>query len=631
MSEPALSYAFEEPWWDLEMTEFKDRDYPTSSQKLAARIVDTVQDIERRQYSIFENNRRHAKIYSGYLPNGLTWGSAPVSNQRVPFEATKAVVRSICDTATALIVRDRPKASIVTDGGDWKVQRQAEDLEHFLIGAYDRAGVYQVAPRAFHDSTVFGTGGWKYIERGSGEDYHVSVERILPDDIVVDEEECREHLEPQNVYHRVMVRGAAVIKKYAPGDTPRDRALRAIIRQATQTAGWPTRHVPKDRVVLIEATHIDPDDPSKNRRTVTISGVVLEDEAWPHDFHPYTWLWWSMPLSGFYGDGIAYRQYGRQQRITYLYRWIQKVHDLYATPRAWLPTTGGPPTLQLSNELGAVVMANKEPVFQVQNSVPSEIYHWLDNLERGGYEDEGISQVTANNQLPPGLESAPAQREYSFKEGQRFAPVSQRWEHAVAVDTANKMTAFFRAHAARRQGKPKMRWADRRLVDTIEWPDLERDSYVIRAEASSLESLSPSSRMQAALELAQTGWIKPDEGRALTGHPDLREADELDNAPYTYAKWVLRRLYRGEHVQVDEFADFQILHDTVRHGYQLAVQKGATLEDLQALTTYLDDLDAKMQEAAQSMQPPAGPAGAPTPAMSMAASAGPVAFDAKTP
>jgi hypothetical protein len=617
------------PWWDRDHA---DREPDRTNLELATSVVDTVQDIERRQYSIFEGNRRHAKIYAGYLPNGLTWGTAPVSNQRVPFEATRGLVRSICDTATALIVRSRPRAAIVTDGGDWKIQRQAEDLEQFLSGAYERGGVYQVAPRCFHDSTVFGTGVWKYVSRGEGEDFHVDVERVLPDDLVVDEEECREHLQPLTMYHRVMVRADALAKQYASGKSDLDERLRIKIMAAQQKAGWPTRHVPHDRVVLVEAIYVNPDSPEDNRRVVCIPGLTLVDEKWPYDFHPYTVLWWAMPLSGFYGDGIAYRQYGRQQRITYMYRWIQRVHDLFATPRAWLPPMGGPPSLQLSNELGAVITAAREPKFQVQDSVPPEIYHWLDKLESGGFEDEGVSIQTSTNQLPPGIESAPAQREYSYKEGQRFAPVSQRWEHAVAVDTAMKMTAMYR-HRAMKGKKPAVKFSNRKLQQLIEWPDLETDQYTIRAEAASLDSLSPSARTQGALELAQTGWIKPDEGRALVGHPDLRQSDELDNAPRTYAMWVLRKLYRGETVMVDEFADFQTLHDVVRDGYLLATQRGATEEDLRPMAEYLDDLDSKMQEAAQAaQQQQMGPGGGmPQSAMASGASAGPVAFDAKTP
>lgn len=609
--------ALPQDWWEL------PRKKGEANAELANAVVKTCQDIERRQTSIHDGHRRHAKLYAGYLPQALGWGVSATSNSRAPFEATKAVVRSICDTATALIVRSRPKSTFVTDGADWETQLQAEDLDQFTVAQFEQGGLYQTAPRSFHDSTVFGTGGWKYCPSGSGDDFRLDYERILIDDIIIDEDECREGLEPQNVYHRVPVRRAAVLKKYASGDSASARDIRWRIEANPTNHGWPTRYIPPDRMVVVEATHLGPEG---NRRVLVANGVVLRDEVWPFDFHPYTFLWWAPPLSGFYGDGIAYRQLGRQQRITYMYRWVQRCHDLFATPRAWVDPAGGPPTMQMSNEIGQVIMARRPPTFEQKQVIPPEVYRWLDGLERGGYEDEGISQISANNQLPPGLESAPAQREYSFKEGQRFAPVSQRWEHAIAVETARKTVAMFRHNYESTKGKPTVKWANRRIVQTIEWPDLDEKAYVIRPEASSLDALSPSARTQSALELAQTGWITPQEGRALVAHPDLRESDELGTAGETYAKMVLQQLRKGEVVAVDEYADMMALDRTVRQGRLIAIQRKAPPAIVEGMSKFLDELDHLRQEAqaAAMAQMAQGPAAPPTPGIAQSQMSNPV-------
>lgn len=603
----------EPQWYDIP----KDKDEDGLGEKLARKVKECVQDIERRQQGISAGNRRHAKIYAGYLPTALSWGTSPQSNERAPFMATKAIIRSVCDTATALIVRSRPKSSIVTDGADWKIQQQAEDLDQFMVGAFEVSDIYQVAPRAFHDSTIFGTGGWKYIEYGEGEEYCVKVERFLIDDIIVDEEECREHLEPENLYHRIQTRADALIKKYGGEDSPKGRRIKnAISAAANNGSGWPGRHVSQGRVILVEAynrlTH---------RRILCCGDVVLEDTVWPHDFFPFTFLWWTLPISGFYGDGIAYRQFGRQERITYMYRWIQRCHDLFATPRAWVDPTGGPPTMQISNELGAIISSRRKPEFQTQQQVvPPEVYRWLDNLEKGGHEDEGISQVTAQNELPPGLESAPAQREYSFKEGQRFAPVSQRWEHAIAVEACEKMTAMYRQHFGKSSKRPKMAWADMRLMHTISWPDLKADAYRIRPEPSGLESLSPASRAQAAQEMANTGWITPAEGRALVGHPDMKQSADLDNAPINYAKYVLRQLTLGKKLEVDELADLTTLDTTLRKGRLVVILKNGPQKIIDNIGEFIEALQPLMAPPPQPQQTPlTGPA---APAMAPSGAAG---------
>lgn len=609
-----LKYGRDLAWWECDRSEPK---------KVAHRVIETVKDIERRQSSIYLGNQRHARIYAGYLPSGLNWSAGPGSNQRAPFAATKALVRSVCDTATALISRFRPKSSFITLGADWDVQKQAEDMDIFLSGAYERGKLYPTAARVFHDTTVFGTGMWKLVPQSRGDDWWIEYRRVLPDDFVIDEDECRETLEPENTYHRVIVSASAVMRKYASGNSAEHRELRQKIRAAADITSWPNRSVPKDRLIVVEAIN-----PEAGRRVVAIEGAVLADEEWPYDFHPYVVLWWVPPISGFYGDGVAYRQFGRQERITFLYRWIERCQNLFARPTAWVDPMGGPPSLQISNEIGAIVTTRKPPVFQVHQAVPAEIYQWVDELARGGFEDEGISQTTASNMLPPGIESAPAQREYSFKESNRFAPVSQRWEDAVAVDTAVKTIAMYRRYAESTKGKGlKMKWADRKFLYQVDWPNLPEDSYLIRAAASSLEALSPASRMQAAIELSQTQWLRPGEGRALLGHPDLEESDRLDNAGDRYAKKVLKQLLKGEFVEVDELADLVILDKVIRQGRLDASVRGAPPELIDNCSEYLDRLDQVVQSAAASAamggmmgqtSPTAGPANNPmaTPAAS---------------
>lgn len=589
----------DKPWHTYETDDLPN-------EKLANCVIQTVQDIERRQISIYEGNRRHARIYAGYNPVGLNWGNGPGVNVRSPFEVTRNVARGVCETATSLIVKSRPKSTFVTDGADFDIMMQAEDMDQFMTGAYELSGIYNEAPRSFLDSTIFGTGGWKYVPTGKGDNFHIKTERILIDDLIVDEDENREHLTPVCTYHRILVRIDALINKYAKGDSAKDKLIRQRLL-STNAASWPNRTVPPGRVVVIEAIYVDPCCEQESRRIVCTQGLVLKDEAWPYDFHPYTFLWWVQPITGFYGDGVCYRQYGRQQRITYLYRWIQRVQDLFGTPRAWTDPSGGPPTLQMSNEIGVVISARKPPTFQLQNPVPSDTFRWLDTLERGCYEDEGMSSTTGTGNLPTGVESAPAQREWNYKETQKFAPVSQRWETAVAVEPAYKMIAMYKRHVELSGSTPKVSWASRKRMYTVKWPDLKEDAYIIRAEASSLDSLSPAARIQSALELAQTGWVRPEEGRALVAHPDLKESDDLGNAGETYARWALLQLRRGKKLAVDEKTDLVALDRVIRQGRALSITQDAPTNLIDNMSRFLEELDIVKQAIETAQAPPTPP------------------------
>lgn len=575
-------------WWE------EDEDKP---EDVSARLMETLRDIQHRQSSILDGNVRHAREYAGYTPSSLSY-DATYQIVRERTENTNNLVQSGIDTATALIAKARPKSTVVTDGAEFSVQERARQLDKFLVGAYSRQNVYDVAQMAFRDSGIFGTGAWKLIPIPKKS--RVDVERVLIDDLVVDEAECPTGPTPRNYYHVMRLPIGSAVRRW-----PEHRELLQAARGVTPgTSGWAGgRRIRQNEVLVVEAHHLPEEEGEAGVRVVACSGGVLDRQVWRHAWAPYVVLYWSPPVSGFYGDGIAYRLLGRQMRINYLYRWIQACQDRISNPRVWLDAANGPIRVQLSSEIGEIVSVRGKPEFQTPQAVNQEIYGWLDALERGGYENIGISQASAANRLPQGLESAPAQREYSYKEGQRFAPVSQRYENAVAQEHAYKTLALCKDMAAA-GGNPTETWANRKLFEIIEWDQVDMDvtRYMIRVEASSLESLNPAGRMQAAIELSQTGWITPDEGRRLLGHPDLLRSDEMGTTGIEDADAILEQLLRLEPVEVDTYSDHEVVYDRVVAGYRRAKVTGASRRVLDHLRNYLRALDAEMT-------PPPGMAG----------------------
>lgn len=592
-------------------------------------LMETIREIDYRQSTISSGNRRHAEIYASYIPVGFSYAS-PVGYSRPQVQATRNIIRSVCDTATALIGKNLPRPRIVTDGGNWDLQQKAYQLDKFLVGAYKQGKIYSAAQSAFRDSTIFGTGAY-ILREHTKPDWHVRAHRILIDDLIVDEQECCDEPCSPNYYLRCTVPLDKALKLYGKDDYYADELVKASGRSPT---AWPNqRNVPRDHVVLVEAWHIEE---GAGIHTISVNGCELFAEKWDFDWPPIIVLYWSPPISGFYGDGVAYRQYGRQRRINYLYRWVQRCQDLIAVPRVWVDATNGPLRVQISNEIGEVVgVRGNPPVFQTPQAVGQEIYKWLDQLESGGYEDEGISQMSASNQLPPGIESAPAQREYSFKEGQRFAPVSQRWEDAVAAETTTKLLALYKARYEGNNVTPSVKWSSKKLVEQIPWDEVDLDTtqYEIRVEASSLSDLSPSGRLQAAIDLSQTGWIPPEEGRRLLAHPDLERTDKKYNASIEYAEWASAQIIKGRYVPPCEYGDLDLQQSTVKADLQNAEMGGAPKAILELQRQFIraceDLINPPKPPAMPGMGPgspdgmmPAGIQAAPAPAMSLASAQG---------
>jgi len=92
-----------ELWWDKQI---KD-------QRLADAIHCAVEDIEKEQYDIHEAHERHAKLYQGFSPPGLGFQQASRRRDYNKNQVTKNIIKSVCDTATSIVGRTRPKATFV--------------------------------------------------------------------------------------------------------------------------------------------------------------------------------------------------------------------------------------------------------------------------------------------------------------------------------------------------------------------------------------------------------------------------------------------------------------------------------------------------------------------------------------
>ena len=591
-------------WWEKPETK--------EDSTLCARVFQTVEQIEKDQAAVHEANERHARLYQGYTPPGLGFHKPVLRRDYNKYLVTKNIVKSVCDTATSLVAKTRPKATFVTDGADWRVQRKAELLDMAMVGAFTKAKVHTKWQKAFRDATIFGTGVIKLIpDEVAG---FVDVERVVVDEIVVDEKEFfTRDGDPWNIYHvRIMARAA--LKKMFPKHAA---ALDDPSKQ--KRVQWAEHKSLSDSsIVVIEAWHRAKGG-GKGRHVIVTENVTLFDGNWEHDWFPFVFMHWCEPISGFYGQGLAELLCGRQMNINEIYRFIRRAQELIVVPRVFVDSANSLLKSHLTNEVGAVIptRGGKPPTFYTPQALTQEIYRWLNGLEDGGYDEAGISTASASNRLPAGIESAPSQREYSYKEGQRFAPVSQRYEDAF-IETATKMIHFYKT--MNKKAGVKSTFINNNFMRQIEWKDvdLENDQYEIRVEASSIETLSPSARMQTVIELSQTGWIEEMEGRRLMGHPDLIASDRLNTASIRYAEWVAGQLSDG--VAADELVpdgateDILETYKHVRASYLMKKMSTKVGPLDSVLEEHVKWLMYAKEELAKAAPPPmpAGPPGIPS-------------------
>ena len=149
-----------------------------------AQTLSTVEYLKRtnlhriRQASIF------SRLFSGKpLYNFLATNAALDTSNQLPIgRPTANVVYSCADTLTSRIAQDRPKPVFLTDGGNYKQRRLAEDGNAFIQGEFFRVRAYDKGALMFRDACVFGNGFLKVFAR----DKRVCVERTLETELLTD-------------------------------------------------------------------------------------------------------------------------------------------------------------------------------------------------------------------------------------------------------------------------------------------------------------------------------------------------------------------------------------------------------------------------------------------------------------
>lgn len=567
------------------------------------RVFEKVRALEEVNKAVHQMNLANARLYSNTDMLGLDWTiDAGSYDRRSLARVTENVIQSVCDTTTSMIAKNRPRAKFLTDGGDFSTQQRARQLDRFTEGLFQWSDIYHKGPKVFRDSTVFGTGAFKVVDT----DGHPDVERVIIDEIIVDELECRS-APPRQLFQRKFVDREVLKELYPDHADAIDNAHRDTRKYTS------TRRIDSHQVVVVEAWHLPSSRGAGDGRTaICVDGVTLKWAPYTKDDFPFVFLRWSEPLCGFYGQGLAEQLCGIQLRINKLNRFIERCHDLVAAPRVFVELGSKVNRDHFTNEIGSFVYyRGRPPTIVTPQAVGAEIYAYKEQLKRSAFEFAGVSQLSAQSKKPGGLESAVALREFNDIETQRFAIQAQAYEQAF-ISVAYKMIDLARELYGKGQ-KFKSVFSAGSFTQSIDWNDvdLDEDRFVITVEAASIMSRTPAGRLQAVIELAQAGVIDTDESRRLLGHPDIEHSRSLYNAAIEYIERVIEQINRGVYVPPEPFENLQLSLKRIQLAYLKACELGAP-EDIRELYRQ------RLEQTQFLLKPPAPPSapmttGAPPP------------------
>lgn len=587
------------------------------------KVFEHVRAIEEDQKFLQELHIRNARLYSNDHAVGIDWTIDKRDIARRPGAAftTENVIQSVIDTATAMIAKSRPKPAILTDGAEYSVQRRAKKLDLALQGIYQSADVYRTGPDFFRDACIFGTGVLHPFDDNS----KVAVEKVLPDEIIVDERECR--CTPPREMHRRKFADKEVVKAMFPEfETEIENANEGNRKEHTSF-----RRIDDNQVVIVESWHLPSiagaDD---GKHAISIDNATLLWEEFEDDDFPFVFAHWSPPVTGFWGQGLSQQLTGIQLRINKLNKFIDRAQDLIANPRIFVDVASKVLKQHINNEIGAIVpYRGRPPTFLTPQAVGAEIYNYKEVLKQSAFELAGISRLSAQAQKPAGLESAVALREFTDIETQRFAIQAQNYEQAIAQDLAKKIVKVAKAIHGKDQ-KFTTVFAAKGFMQKIDWADvdMEEDRFVMKVEASSLLSRTPAGKTQTVIEWLNAQFISQDEAKQLLDLPDIDKAKSMFNAAIDNIDAMIEQALDGEMIVPEPFMNLPLGIQRFQQAYLRSKIDGAPEDILQILRDWMElaqNLIAPAPTPETEAAPPGLPPEAGGPAPAIAPAAGPLA------
>ncbi len=537
-------------WWDAPEGEVHEY------------LIPTVREVEERQMEIHQLNLRCAKLYSNRELMALDWGTGEVRDvlHRPASMNTENLCASAVETLYAFIGKNRPKATIVTHDGSFDQRQQGTLLDRFLYGEFLHHNVWEKAQLMFKDACVFGTG---YLRVDVDPvDNELFIERVMPDEIIVDQRECVSGSEPLQMHLRRVVNRHVLLAMYPDNE----------LEITDSKSAWTSYRNPAlDYLVVVESWKRGKD----GRHVVAIDGATLLEEPYTRDRFPFVKFCYREPLTGYYGSGVVEQAMPYQLRMNRLNWTIEKGQELYAVPRTFMDAASQVIRQQYDNEMGRFYYyRGQKPETIIWPGVSAETYAERVHIREQCWADLGLNGLQISGQLPSQsrMDSSKAIREVNNIHDERHAPLAQRYERAI-LDIAEHMVEL----GAKSFGKRKTVFRHGKVSEEIDWKeiDLERDRYTMVVEASSILNMSPAARQDTLDEWANKGWISPEEARAMYDHPDLEASLSLTTAAVKNIEWTIAQLQKGKAIMPDPLQHLEYGVARVQMAYLDAQRQGA--------------------------------------------------------
>lgn len=449
------------------------------------------------------------------------YGHSTISNSSpISFLGDRArfnLIQSGADTLLNKVSKNLPRATFLTDGGDWDKQQSAKKREKFVYGQFHKSEVYQKTKKACLQSLVYGDGFVKTYH----DEKELKIDPVLTMAMIVDEKECL-YGDPRTFYEIRYV-DKETLKELYPSKVGEIEKL-----QSATMPFYMAGTIQHNLVQVVEYLKLPVRKGAEGEHCIVAGELMLYSESWKSQRPLYRRLGFMKNLVGWYSKGIA--EIGTPWQLE-TNRTLKRISDalrLVATPKVLYEYNSKIVQAHFNNDVGAMIgYLGQPPQFVMPQAVGVELFQHLQYCVQSFYNDIGLSQLTANSEKPAGLNSGKALREYNDIETERFSSFSKDWEK-FHVDISQDCLEVAK-DIQKKYGKYSVIAPDKKGCEVINFKDIDmdQDSYVIQVYPTSQLPKDPSGRLEYVTELIAGQMVSPEEGLALLDFPDTEKLTSL--------------------------------------------------------------------------------------------------------
>lgn len=468
-------------------------------------------------------DRFHCSLYYDRAYQGFSDGRSLEEITSEMFDQRRLnenVILRIVATLAAKFAKQRTAPAMLTDMGDWAMQRRVDKYGRFLKGVLHEVDVYERQRGSDLHSIICGTGFLYAYSRKS----KIKVEHVPPWEIFVDTADGRRG-EPQTLYRRQLIPKRQLIALY----TKKKREIEAMSSSHFTDAFDYFGSYDVDVIEVVTGWHLPTDEGSDDGRVVVaIDGCILDEGEWDRPRFPFAESRFQLCPDGYWGIGVVAQLVGMQVELNRTLLSRQTALEMLSAPFVAIERGSTVVKTHISNLIGRIIeYTGTPPVVTTPSAINPEQFNHGDRVKSSMFQNSGVSELAASSMKPAGLNSGKALRTYSDMMDDALHDALSRRDRQIL--TISEVILDEIEAIAKREDGYSAKYVGPFGVERIDYKaiSMDRDAIVMQVKSSSSLATTLSGKIEDVEDLQGIG-VQFDEGEveALLNIPDLSESKE---------------------------------------------------------------------------------------------------------